>query len=111
MLFYVISKRNEKGILSNVMFSKDPKSAEFLLNILGNGFILTQETEKPLYIPEFTINDHFNDILMQDETSRRSCKCCMNCNSCYEEYGYTMCKHDEMTEDADPNNFVCEKWN
>ena len=111
MDFFVISKWNRSlKFYENVMFSTDQRSAEFIYNLLPDNYLLTIEHEKPNNTPEFSVNDHMLEMLAEDEKLRQCNKCCMNCGNCYEEYGYTMCKLDEMPEDADLNNYVCDKW-
>lgn len=58
----------------------------------------------------FTLNEYYQDCIAE-ERDRQCNKCCMNCNSCFEDYGYIMCKHDLMDEEADPNKYVCDRWN
>ena len=110
MEFYVINKRNREGKLVKVIYSQDANSAEMLLNLLGAKYILTCESVRPLNAPEFSINDHVEEMLEAEEKARQCNKCCRNCHNFYESYGFVECMRDNMPEDATIDSFSCKYW-
>lgn len=57
----------------------------------------------------FTLDQYYNECIAE-ERDRQCNKCCMNCRSCYEDYGYIICMHDLIPEDANTDSYVCDKW-
>ena len=56
MDYYIISKWNRSSRLyENVMYCKDKKSADFLLNIMKDSYLMTIEHKEPCSTPLFTI--------------------------------------------------------
>lgn len=109
MLYEVISNGEVKAV--TVYASQ----AEVILRSFQSGYIVTvDKAPHNIHVDntnpdEGQLNEYYEDEA-KAEKARKANPCCMNCYKCYEEYGYTLCKVDEMPEDADPDVYHCDKW-